>query len=126
MKKIIGVYRNQNMHWVGDGFPVKNLFSYDRLGQVISPFLMLDYASPYHFDATMAQHGVGSHPHRGFETVTLAYQGEVTHQDSAGGGGTIKTGDVQWMTAGAGVVHEEFHSKDYAQQGGLFEMVQIK
>lgn len=125
MKKIIGLYRNQNMHWVGDGFPVKNLFSYDRLGQVISPFLLLDYAAPYHFDATTAQHGVGSHPHRGFETVTLAYRGEVTHKDSAGGGGTIKTGDVQWMTAGAGVVHEEFHSKDYAAQGGLFEMVQL-
>ncbi len=106
MKKIIGLYRNQNMHWVGDGFPVKNLFSCDRLVQAISPFLLLDYAAPYHFDATTAQHGVGSHPHRGFETVTIAYQGEVTHKDSAGGGGTIKTGDVQWMTAGAGVVHK--------------------
>ncbi|ANF80803.1 quercetin 2,3-dioxygenase [Acinetobacter sp. NCu2D-2] len=125
MKKVIGVYRNQQMHWVGDGFPVKNLFSYDRLGQAISPFLLLDYAAPYHFDATQAQHGVGSHPHRGFETVTLAYQGEVTHQDSSGGGGTIQAGDVQWMTAGSGVVHEEFHSSDFAQHGGLFEMVQL-
>lgn len=125
MKKISGVYRNQNMHWVGDGFPVKNLFSYDRLGQLISPFLMLDYAAPYHFEATSEQLGVGSHPHRGFETVTLAYQGEVTHQDSANGGGTIKAGDVQWMTAGAGLVHEEFHSPDFARQGGLFEMVQL-
>ena len=94
MKKIIGVYRNQNMHWVGDGFPVKNLFSYDRLGQAISPFLLLDYAAPYHFNPTSEQHGVGSHPHRGFETVTIAYQGEVTHKDSSGGGGTIKAGDV--------------------------------
>ena len=85
MKKIIGLYRNQNMHWVGDGFPVKNLFSYDRLGQAISPFLLLDYAAPYHFDATTAQHGVGSHPHRGFETVTIAYKGEVEHKDSSGG-----------------------------------------
>lgn len=125
MKKIIGVYRNQNMHWVGDGFPVKNLFSYDRLGQAISPFLMLDYASPYHFEPTTAQHGVGSHPHRGFETVTIAYQGEVEHKDSHGGGGTIRKGDVQWMTAGAGLVHEEFHSKDFAERGGLFEMVQL-
>ncbi|WP_312332874.1 pirin family protein [Acinetobacter variabilis] len=125
MKKIIGVYRNQNMHWVGDGFPVKNLFSYDRLGQAISPFLLLDYAAPYHFAPTTEQYGVGSHPHRGFETVTLAYQGAVTHQDSSGGGGTIQTGDVQWMTAGAGVVHEEFHSPDFAQKGGLFEMVQL-
>ncbi|OAL77293.1 quercetin 2,3-dioxygenase [Acinetobacter sp. SFB] len=125
MKKIIGVYRNQNMHWVGDGFPVKNLFSYDRLGQAISPFLLLDYAAPYHFKPTTQQHGVGSHPHRGFETVTLAYQGGVTHKDSAGGGGQIKTGDVQWMTAGAGLVHEEFHSEEFAQNGGLFEMVQL-
>ncbi|WP_173912133.1 pirin family protein [Acinetobacter sp. Marseille-Q1618] len=125
MKKVIGVYRNKNMHWVGDGFPVKNLFSYDRLGQAISPFLLLDYAAPYHFDATTTQHGVGSHPHRGFETVTIAYQGEVSHKDSAGGGGTIKTGDVQWMTAGAGLVHEEFHSHDFAEKGGLFEMVQL-
>ena len=125
MKRIIGVYRNQHMHWVGDGFPVKNLFSYDRLGQAISPFLLLDYAAPYQFQPTTAQHGVGSHPHRGFETVTIAYKGEVTHKDSAGGGGTIKTGDVQWMTAASGVVHEEFHSPEFAQKGGLFEMVQL-
>lgn len=125
MKKIIGVYRNQNMHWVGDGFPVKNLFSYDRLGQAISPFLLLDYAAPYHFNPTTEQHGVGSHPHRGFETATIAYQGEVSHKDSSGGGGQIKTGDVQWMTAGEGLMHEEFHSEEFAKSGGLFEMVQL-
>lgn len=125
MKKVIGVYRNQNIHWVGDGFPVKNLMSYDRLGQAISPFLLLDYAAPYHFSPTTEQHGVGSHPHRGFETVTLAYQGEVSHRDSSGGGGQIKAGDVQWMTAGAGLVHEEFHSEEFAKHGGLFEMVQL-
>lgn len=125
MKKMMGVYRNQKMHWVGDGFPVRNLFSYDRLGQAISPFLLLDYAAPYHFNPTTAQQGVGSHPHRGFETVTLAYQGAVSHQDSSGGGGQIKTGDVQWMTAGAGLVHEEFHAQEFAQQGGWFEMVQL-
>ncbi|ENU29125.1 hypothetical protein F991_03257 [Acinetobacter sp. CIP-A165] len=125
MKKILGVYQNKQMHWVGDGFPVYNLFSYDRLGQSISPFLLLDYAAPYRFDPTTAQHGVGSHPHRGFETVTIAYQGEVTHKDSAGGGGTIQAGDVQWMTAGAGILHQEFHSPEFAQQGGLFEMVQL-
>ncbi len=125
MRKVIGVYRNQNMHWVGDGFPVKNLFSYDRLGQAVSPFLLLDYAAPYQFQPTTAQHGVGSHPHRGFETVTIAYKGEVEHKDSSGGGGIIKTGDVQWMTAGEGVVHEEFHSKEFAKKGGLFEMVQL-
>lgn len=125
MKKIAGLYRNHEMHWVGDGFPVKSLFSYDRLGQAVSPFLLLDYAAPYAFAPTSAQHGVGSHPHRGFETVTIAYQGEVSHQDSAGGGGTIQAGDVQWMTAGAGLVHEEFHSAAFAQKGGLFEMVQL-
>ncbi|MCH7313966.1 pirin family protein [Acinetobacter sp. ANC 3882] len=125
MKKILGVYQNKHMHWVGDGFPVYNLFSYDRLGQSISPFLLLDYAAPYRFDPTTAQHGVGSHPHRGFETVTIAYKGEVTHKDSSGGGGTIKAGDVQWMTAGGGILHQEFHSPEFAHQGGLFEMVQL-
>ena len=125
MKKIIGVYRNENMHWVGDGFPMKGLFSYERLGQAISPFLLLDYASPYPFEPSTAQHGVGSLSHCGFETVTIAYQGEVTHKDSAGGGGTIKTGDVQWMTAGAGLVHEEFHSPEFAKKGGLFQMAQL-
>ncbi|MEG0481859.1 MAG: pirin family protein [Acinetobacter sp.] len=125
MKNIVGVYRNPHSHWVGDGFPVKGLFSYDRFDQATSPFLLLDYAAPYHFEPTTAQLGVGSHPHRGFETVTIAYKGEVEHKDSSGGGGTIKTGDVQWMTAGAGLVHEEFHSKEFAQTGGLFEMVQL-
>lgn len=125
MKKVIGVYRNQQTHWVGDGFLVKSLFSYDRLGQAISPFLLLDYAAPHSFIPTQKQRGVGSHPHRGFETVTLAYQGEVSHQDSSGGGGTIHAGDVQWMTAGAGVMHEEFHSPEFAKQGGIFEMVQL-
>lgn len=125
MKKLTGVYHNEQQHWVGDGFPVRTLFSYDRLGQAISPFLLLDYAAPYHFDPTTAKLGVGSHPHRGFETVTLAYKGEVAHKDSHGGGGTIKTGDVQWMTAGAGLVHQEFHSEDFAKTGGLFEMVQL-
>ncbi|NIE96484.1 pirin family protein [Acinetobacter sp. Tr-809] len=125
MKKILGVYQNKHMHWVGDGFPVYNLFSYDRLGQSLSPFLLLDYAAPYRFDPTTAQHGVGSHPHRGFETVTIAYKGEVTHKDSSGGGGTIKAGDVQWMTAGGGILHQEFHSPEFAHQGGLFEMVQL-
>lgn len=125
MKKVVGVYQNKHMHWVGDGFPVYNLFSYDRLGQTISPFLLLDYAAPYRFEPTNAQHGVGTHPHRGFETVTIAYQGEVTHKDSAGGGGTIKAGDVQWMTAGGGILHQEFHSPEFTHDGGLFEMVQL-
>ncbi|MEQ1106063.1 pirin family protein [Acinetobacter ursingii] len=125
MKNIQGIYQNKHMHWVGDGFPVNNLFSYDRFGQAISPFLLLDYAAPYEFKPTHSQRGVGSHPHRGFETVTIAYKGEVTHKDSAGGGGTIKTGDVQWMTAGGGILHEEFHSPEFAEHGGLFEMAQL-
>uniref|UniRef100_UPI00300BC554 pirin family protein n=1 Tax=Acinetobacter guillouiae TaxID=106649 RepID=UPI00300BC554 len=112
-------------HWVGDGFPVRGLFSYSRFNQSISPFLLLDYAAPFYFEPTTAQLGVGTHPHRGFETVTIAYQGEVEHKDSSGGGGTIKTGDVQWMTAGAGLVHEEFHSQAFAKTGGVFEMVQL-
>lgn len=117
--------QNHQKHWVGDGFHVKTLFSYERLGQTISPFLLLDYAPPSEFSPTEQLRGVGSHPHRGFETVTLAYQGEVTHQDSHGGGGTIKAGDVQWMTAASGLVHEEFHSESFARSGGTFEMVQL-
>ena len=125
MKKVIGVYRNHQMHWVGDGFPVKNLFSYDRLGQAISPFLLLDYAAPYPFAPTAEQHGVGSHPHRGFETVTIVYSGEVEHRDSTGKGGVIGPGDVQWMTAGSGILHEEFHSRAFAQNGGELKMLQL-
>lgn len=125
MKRIIGVYRNQHTHWVGDGLPVRNLFSYDRLGQALSPFLLLDYGAPHHFEPTTRQLGVGSHPHRGFETVTIAYQGGLAHKDSSGGGGVIEAGDVQWMTAGAGLVHEEFHSPEFAQKGGILEMAQL-
>lgn len=125
MKKVIGVYRNQQTHWVGDGLPVRNLFSYDRLGQALSPFLLLDYGAPHHFEPTTQQLGVGSHPHRGFETVTIAYQGGLAHKDSSGGGGIIAAGDVQWMTAGSGLVHEEFHSPAFAQTGGLLEMAQL-
>lgn len=125
MKRVIGVYRNQHTHWVGDGLPVRNLFSYDRLGQAISPFLLLDYGAPHAFEATRNQLGVGSHPHRGFETVTIAYQGALAHKDSSGGGGIIESGDVQWMTAGSGLVHEEFHAPDFAKTGGILEMAQL-
>lgn len=125
MKKVIGQYRTQQKHWVGDGFHVSTLFSYDRLGQVLSPFLMLDYAAPEFFSPTNTPRGVGAHPHRGFETVTIAYKGEISHRDSHGGGGTIQTGDVQWMTAGAGLLHEELHSEAFTQQGGELEMVQL-
>lgn len=125
MKKAIGVQGNNRGHWVGDGFPVRTLFFYQNLGQQMSPFLMLDYAGPYHFAPTTAKKGVGSHPHRGFETVTIVYQGEVSHKDSTGQGGTIGPGDVQWMTAGSGILHEEFHSAAFAQSGGILDMVQL-
>lgn len=125
MKKILGSFGNPNMHWVGDGFPVRSLFSYNKLGQAISPFLLLDYAGPHNFAPSTRQRGVGEHPHRGFETVTIVYDGEVAHRDSTGQGGVIGPGDVQWMTAAGGVLHEEFHSPGFAKAGGPFRMVQL-
>ncbi|WP_417662754.1 pirin family protein [Pseudomonas sp.] len=125
MKKVIGIYSNPGQHWVGDGFPVRSLFSYQTLGQHISPFLLLDYAGPHQFSPATHQRGVGQHPHRGFETVTIVYQGELEHRDSTGSGGRIGPGDVQWMTAASGILHEEFHSADFARQGGTLEMVQL-
>jgi redox-sensitive bicupin YhaK (pirin superfamily) len=110
---------------VGDGFPVRTLFFYSNLGAELSPFLMLDYTGPKEFPPTQQRLGVGEHPHRGFETVTIVYHGEVEHRDSSGGGGKIGPGDVQWMTAASGLVHEEFHGLQFAQRGGLFEMVQL-
>jgi len=115
-----------NGHWVGDGFPVRSLFSYQGDTRVISPFLLLDYAGPHVFAPNAgAPRGVGQHPHRGFETVTIVYDGEVSHRDSSGGGGTIGTGDVQWMTAAGGIIHEEFHSAGFSKAGGPFRMVQL-
>lgn len=125
MKKIIGVYSAPGSHWVGDGFPVRSLFSYNQQGEYISPFLLLDYAGPQRFSATDKRRGVGEHPHRGFETVTIVYQGELEHRDSTGNGGFIGAGDVQWMTAGAGILHEEFHAPSFAATGGTLEMVQL-
>jgi len=125
MKEILGVYGAPPRHWVGDGFPVRSLFTYADTGQQLSPFLLLDYAGPAEFAPTTERRGVASHPHRGFETVTIVYQGGVEHRDSTGGGGTIGPGDVQWMTAGAGILHEEFHSEHFATTGGTLEMVQL-
>jgi hypothetical protein len=125
MKKVIGIQGNDRGHWVGDGFPVRTLFFYQDLGRQMSPFLMLDYAGPAEFPPTTERKGVGSHPHRGFETVTIVYEGEVAHKDSTGQGGVIGPGDVQWMTAGSGILHEEFHSEDFAKNGGTLEMVQL-
>ena len=125
MKKILGIHRSPHAHWVGDGFPVRSLFTYDNLASKISPFLLLDYAGPYDFSPTSARRGVGQHPHRGFETVTIVYQGELEHRDSTGAGGLIGPGDVQWMTAANGIIHEEFHSPAFARSGGSLEMVQL-
>jgi redox-sensitive bicupin YhaK (pirin superfamily) len=111
-------------HWVGDGFPVRSLFSY-REAEEFDPFLLLDYAAPYEFGPATAVRGVGEHPHRGFETVTIVYQGELEHRDSSGGHGTIGPGDVQWMTAASGIVHEEFQSERFTREGGVLEMVQL-
>ncbi|MCE2577850.1 pirin family protein [Komagataeibacter sp. FNDCR1] len=124
-KKILGRYGNDRGHWVGNGFPVRSLFSYTDFGEHLSPFLLLDYAGPHEFQPTETRRGVGEHPHKGFETVTIVYDGEVEHRDSSGGGGIIGPGDVQWMTAGNGIQHEEFHSPAYARTGGQFRMVQL-
>ena len=125
MKKILGVYSAPRPHWVGDGFPARSLFSYNSHGRDLSPFLLLDYAGPYKFDPAAQPRGVGQHPHRGFETVTIVYEGEVEHRDSTGAGGRIGPGDVQWMTAASGILHEEFHSHEFTRAGGTLEMVQL-
>ncbi|WP_137822242.1 pirin family protein [Pseudomonas sp. D(2018)] len=125
MKKIRGIYTSPRPHWVGDGFPVRTLFSYDSLGKHISPFLLLDYAGPAEFAPADRPRGVGQHPHRGFETVTIVYRGELEHRDSTGAGGLIGPGDVQWMTAASGILHEEFHSEAFTRSGGTLEMVQL-
>lgn len=124
-KTILGRYGNERGHWVGDGFPVRSLFSYNSLDRHISPFLLLDYAGPHYFAPTTDRRGVGQHPHRGFETVTIVYDGEVEHKDSAGNGGVIGPGDVQWMTAARGILHEEYHSAAFAKTGGPFKMMQL-
>jgi quercetin 2,3-dioxygenase len=125
MKKLTMIKRSTDRHWVGDGFPVRSIFSYSNLAEEMSPFLLMDYAGPAQFPATNKRLGVGEHPHRGFETVTIVYDGEVEHRDSSGGGGVISVGDVQWMTAGGGIVHEEFHGPNYRRTGGPFEMIQL-
>ena len=123
-KKLNGIFEKGSTHWVGDGFHVRNLFPSNGLEQEVSPFLMLDYAGPTVFPPG-APRGVGEHPHRGFETVTIAYQGSIAHRDSAGHSGVIHPGDVQWMTAASGVVHEEKQEAEFARSGGTLEMVQL-
>jgi quercetin 2,3-dioxygenase len=125
MKGLIGLYRPGSRHMVGDGFPVRNLFPSNELDREVSPFLMLDYAGPQYFTPTDHPRGVGEHPHRGFETVTIVYEGIVAHRDSAGNAGVIGPGDVQWMTAASGIVHEELHEKEWAKNGGTLHAIQL-
>ena len=126
MRRVRRIYQANSQHWVGDGFLVQPLFSHMGEDKQTDPFLMLDYAAPKAFAPNSGRpNGVGQHPHKGFETVTIAYHGEVAHRDSSGAKGVIYAGDVQWMTAGSGVIHEEFHSENFSRQGGLFEMVQL-
>jgi len=125
MKRVMAVHASPEGHWVGDGFPVRSLFSYHAQGAALSPFLLLDYAGPAEFAPSDRRRGVGEHPHRGFETVTIVYQGEVEHRDTAGNGGRIGPGDVQWMTAAGGLMHEEFHSERFTREGGTMEMAQL-
>ena len=125
-KSLILIQPSPERHWVGDGFPVRNVFGYNDLGkELLSPWLMFDYAAPYSFHAASQRRGVGVHPHRGFETVTVVYEGELEHRDSGGGGGRIGPGDVQWMTAANGIVHEEFHSSEFTRTGGVLHMAQL-
>jgi redox-sensitive bicupin YhaK (pirin superfamily) len=125
IKSIQSVHQTTDSHWVGNGFPVRTIFSYQSHGTAISPFLLLDYAGPAEFSPSKTPRGVGEHPHRGFETVTIVYSGEVEHRDSTGNAGRIGPGDVQWMTAASGIVHEEMHSGDFLAKGGAFEVVQL-
>lgn len=124
LKPIRRIVRDIPQHWVGDGFPVRSLFTYSG-GNQFDPFLLLDYAGPHQFPPSQSTRGVDEHPHRGFETVTIVYQGELEHRDSSGSHGSIGPGDVQWMTAASGIVHEEYHSERFAREGGTLEMVQL-
>lgn len=126
MSKIKMIISPEHKHWVGDGFNVHTMIHPSpELYAYTNPFILLDYAPGKEFPATKEKLGVGEHPHRGFETVTFAIQGEIEHRDSSGGGGVINAGDIQWMTAADGIVHEEFHSRDFAAKGGILEMVQL-
>lgn len=125
MRQVRGIFGSAGTHWIGDGFPVRSMFSHAAQGEHVSPFLLLDYAGPAKFGPAETPRGVGVHPHRGFETVTIVYQGEVEHRDSTGEGGLIGPGDVQWMTAASGILHKEFHSQAFTRKGGTLEMVQL-
>ena len=124
MKNVLRIYRQPEGHWVGDGFPVHSVLDYQRHPE-LSPFLLLDHAGPFDFPPAAKPRGVGWHPHRGFETVTVVLDGEVDHEDTAGNGGRIGPGDVQWMTAGSGLLHKEMHSEAFTRRGGRFHALQL-
>ena len=124
-REVQSVLASASEHWVGNGFRVRSVISPDGDPRRQSPFLLLDHAARRSFEPASERRGVGEHPHRGFETVTFAYRGEIEHRDSAGGGGIIGPGDVQWMTAASGIVHEEKHSQAFTERGGELEMVQL-
>jgi len=125
MKKIARILKSAAPHWVGNGFHVNNLFIYEQAAEALSPFLMLEYGAPKQFAPSTQPRGVGQHPHRGFETVTVAFQGEIEHHDSEGNKGVIGPGDVQWMTAASGIVHEEWLNPPFNARGGVLEMAQL-
>jgi redox-sensitive bicupin YhaK (pirin superfamily) len=125
-RAIEGIYSAPGLHWVGDGFRVSGYFSaIPDVVRKMDPFLLLDYHPTYEYPPARRPRGVGAHPHRGFETVTLAWEGSVAHHDSSGGGGVIGPGDVQWMTAASGILHKEYHEESYARRGGPFHMAQL-
>ena len=125
-RSIERVFRGAPEHWVGDGFHVSNYFpGATDFQKRMSPFFLLDYQKPEAYTPTTRRRGVGTHPHRGFETVTIAYEGAIAHRDSAGNGGVIGPGEVQWMTAGGGVLHNEFHEEEFSRAGGVLHMIQI-
>jgi len=124
MKNVLRIHRQPEGHWVGDGFPVHTVLDYQRHPE-LSPFLLLDHAGPADFAPADKPRGVGWHPHRGFETVTLVLEGEVDHEDTAGNGGRIGQGEVQWMTAGSGLLHKEMHSPEFTRRGGKFHALQL-
>jgi len=125
MKTLAFIHRNDTIFSVGDFHPVKTVFSHYELGNTVSPFLLLDHLGPGYLKPTHLRKGVMEHPHRGFETVTIMFKGELEHRDSTGGGGIIAEGDVQWMTAASGVIHKEIFSEEFSKQGGVFEIVQL-
>ena len=126
-RSVEAVHHSTTFHWVGNGFHVSTYFPGERLPpERVSPFVLMDYGPPKSFaPLARGKRGVGWHPHRGFETVTLAWEGAVAHRDNAGHAGVIGPGDVQWMTAGRGIFHEEYHEEQFSRAGGRMHMMQL-